>query len=566
LERCDNLTFGSVSMPLPLRSTFALLSSTALLSTAAAAQTVWVNTATQGISLSQLVSAEELGPLSPQTPLTVRMALTLRNQAALEEYVKNINNPESPLYGETLTPAQFAAAYAPTTAQVEAVVAYLEKSGFSDVTVEPNHLLINANGTAAKASAAFNTKLEEFSQFGSPVYANLSTAAVPVSLKGIVGAVLGLNTVGQMKSTLVTRSAVSVPAYDVSYNPQQFWSIYGATGVPTAGNASIAIMAEGNVTGVISDLRIAEKAFKLPQVPVSVVQVGLASSDTSGADEWDMDTQYSSGMASTLKHLYIYATTSLSDSDLALEFSRWVTDDVAKGASASLGECELFPYIDGSMLADDNTFLEAAAQGQSFFASTGDTGSFCPVGVGTNGVPAGAPLVNYPAASPYVVGVGGTTLLASSTATYDQEIAWYAGGGGISQFEGAPNWQVDAGILSATELNSRGLPDVTMDADPYSGANVYVNGAVEVVGGTSLSSPLSLGVWARMLSGNSKVGFAPMRFYSLYNGVATPGTYPKGGFHDILLGSDGLYAALPGWDYTTGLGSFWVSEMYADLK
>jgi subtilase family serine protease len=325
-------------------------------------------------------------------------------------------------------------------------------------------------------------------------------------------------------------------------------------------------MAEGDVSGVITDLRTAEKAFGLPQVPVTVVQVGLASPDTSGADEWDLDTQYSSGMAGYLKRLYIYATTSLTDSDLALEFSRWATDDKAKAASASLGECEVFPYLDGSMLADDNTFLEAAAQGQTFFASTGDTGSFCPAEVGENGVPAGAPLVNYPAASQYAVAAGGTTLLANSDGNYDIETAWYAGGGGISQFEYSPYWQVNANIPSATELSSRGIPDIAMDADPYSGANVYVDGSVEIVGGTSLSSPLSLGVWARMISAQPKLGFAPLRFYGLYDGTGVVGSYPEGGFHDIILGSDGLYSAAPGWDYTTGLGSLWVSQLYTDLK
>ena len=68
---------------------------------------------------------------------------------------------------------------------------------------------------------------------------------------------------------------------------------------------------------MISDLRLAETANALPQVPVKVETVGLASPDTSGADEFDMDTQYSSGMAGTVSTLYIYAATSMSDSDLA---------------------------------------------------------------------------------------------------------------------------------------------------------------------------------------------------------------------------------------------------------
>ena len=561
----------STTMPRFGRFVPTLLLTAASFSPAAIAQTpavttTWVNTATKAIPVSDLVSVVDQGALASTQALTVRLALKPRNTAALQTYIKSINTPGNALYGQSLTPAQFTANYGPTPAQAQQVVSYLKGAGFTNIAVEPNNMLISADGTAALANAAFHTKIEKFSQFGGSVYGNITAAQVPTALGSIVGSVLGLNTIGKMKSTLATRSSVSVPAYDVAYSPQGFWKIYDTTKAPNGANASIAIMAEGNVKGVITDLRTEEKAFGLTYVPVSIVQVGLASTDVSGLDEWDMDTQYSTGMAGTVKHLYIYAATSLTDSDLALEWSRWVTDDVAKAASASLGECEFFPYIDGSMLADDNTFLEAAAQGQTFFASTGDTGSFCPVGTAVNGVPAGAPFVNYPAASPYVVAAGGTTVLANTDGSYNQEIVWYAGGGGISQFESSPYWQVSADILSASALNSRGIPDVSMDADPYSGATVYVNGAPETVGGTSLSSPLALGTWARMLSGDAKLGFAPIRLYGLYDGATTPGTYPKGGFHDITVGTNGLYQALPGWDYASGLGSPWVIELWTDLK
>lgn len=543
----------------------ALLFAAASLFTAASAQTLWVNTATQAISVSQLASATDLGPAPSDQAITVRVALNIQNKAALQQYVQQINDPSSTLYGQSLTPAGFAVAYAPSAAQVQQVVSYLQGTGFTNIVVEPNNLLVSADGTVAQANAAFNTHIELFNQFGNQVYGNTTAAQVPQSLGSIVSAVLGLNSIGKMKPTLVTRAQVDTPTYAVSYNPQGFWKIYSATNVPTAKNATIAIIAEGDLTQVVKDLRTAEAAFNLPQVPYSIVQVGLASPDTSGADEWDLDTQYSTGMAGTVKHLYIYDGTSLTDSDLALEISRWVTDNKAKAASASLGECEFFPFLDGSMIVDDNSFLEAAAQGQTFFASSGDTGSFCPVGVGTNGVPAGAPFVSYPATSQYAVAVGGTTVLADSSGNYDQETAWYAGGGGISQFEYSPYWQTAAGVPSAA-ASSRGEPDIAMDADPYSGANVYVNGQILIVGGTSLSSPLALGVWARLVSGNAKLGFAPLRFYGLYNGTVAPGTYPKGGFHDIVAGVNGLYSALPGWDYTTGLGSLWVSQLYADLK
>jgi pseudomonalisin len=532
---------------------------------AVSAQTVWVNTATQGINLSQLDRATELGPAPSAQAITVRLALKMQNQSAAVNYVRSINDPASSLYGQSLTPDQFAAAYGATSAQISAATAYLKNAGFTNIVVEPNNLLVSADGTIAKANAAFHTNISQFNQFGETVYGNTSVAQVPQALAGVVGAVLGLNNIGRMKPTLVSRTQVATPNYAVSYNPQDFWKIYGNGSTPSGANASIAIIAEGNVTQVIKDLRTAEAAFKLPQVPVSVVQVGIPSSDTAGLDEWDLDTQYSTGMADTVKHLYLYDGTSLTDSDLALEINRWATQNVAKAASASLGECEFFPFLDGSMLADDNSFLQAAAQGQTFFASSGDTGSFCPVGVGTNGVPAGAPFVSYPASSPYVIGVGGTTLLADSGDVYDQEITWYSGGGGISQFEYCPYWQSAAGIASC-QNNSKGVPDVAMDADPYSGANVYVNGTVEAVGGTSLSSPLALGVWSRVISGKPKLGFAAPHLYSLYNGTVTPGTYPQGGYHDIIAGANGLFTALPGYDYTTGLGTFSISQLYTAIK
>ncbi len=546
--------------------TAALLAATALSTPVRADAAVWVPTATQGVPVSALTGATDLGAVSASQPLTLRVGLQMQNKAALLSLVQAQAQPSSASYGKFLTPAQFAAAYGAPVASIDAVAAYLKKAGFTGVTVEPNHLLISANGTAAQAASAFNTTLEQVAVGGKTQFVNLTAAEVPAALGGDVSAVLGLNTVGKMMPTI----AFPLPQYLVSYNPTQFLTIYGATKLAPPRRTAIAIMAEGDLTGVISDLRIEEQAFGLPQVPVTVVPVGVASTDTSGADEWDLDSQYSSGVAQNLKMLYLYDTTSLSNSDLALEFSRWATDDKAKAASASLGECEIFPYVDGSMTVDDMIFLEAASQGQSFFASAGDTGSFCPVGpAGVNGVPLGAPLVNYPAASPYVVGVGGTTLLTNANGTYDKEITWYAGGGGVSQFEESPLWQ-QAAVAALATTGTRGVPDVAMDADPNSGALVYVNGAAEGVGGTSLSSPLSLGIWARAVSYNPSLGLAGPRLYGLYDGTGGTGgvlgSYPKGGFHDITVGSNGIYPATPGYDLTTGLGTFIIQQFVNDVK
>jgi subtilase family serine protease len=539
----------------PLLIAVLSLASLLIFSEMAAAQ--FVTTATQGVGPA-LLNATAQGLLPDSTPIHVNIGLQIQNRAALVSYVQSITTPGNPLYGQELQPSDFLAAYAPSATQVQSVVNYLNEQGFQNIQIEPNNLMISADGTALTVNRAFNTQLESYLVNGASVFANLGPAQVPASLGGIVAAVLGLN-----NAAVMTTPTVSVPNFPGSYRPANLWLAYDVGTTPTGSKTPIAIFAEGNVTGVISDLRLAETNNQLPQVPVTVVQVGLASTDTSGVDEFDMDTQYSTGFADTVSRLYIYATTSLSDSDTALMFNHFAAQKIARAGSASFGICEAFPYLDGSMIVDDNSFLEAAAQGQTVFASSGDDGSACGVAVGVNGVTGGGlPMVNYPASSPYVIGAGGTTLITNSDGTYDEEIGWYAGGGGASQFEASPFWQSAVNPLSNV---GKGVPDVAMDADPNSGVYIWLNGTEQCCyGGTSLSSPLSLGAFARFQSAHSnKVGFAGPAFYN--GATAIPSPASPAGFHDIIVGANGLYTDLPGYDLVTGLGTFDVSKLSPNL-
>jgi pseudomonalisin len=564
---------------LPRRFTSSAVSAFVCLAFGAAAHaTTWVNTNTQAISLNQ---ATPLGAINPTTQIGVAVALQMQNAAALRTLVQQQNTPGSPSYNTAITPDQFNATYAPSTASAAAVQNYLTQSGFTNVAVEPNRLFVTATGSAAVIEAAFNTSLGLFSQNGKTVFVNTKAAQVPASLSGIVLSVLGLNNVQMsIHPTAVTPCDVSSPTcVRFTYNPATYWKTYDVGAVPAASGATIAIMAEGNVTQAVKDLRAFEAGNGLPVVPVKVMQVGLASPDTAGVDEWDIDTQYTTGMAGSVKTLYIYTTTSLSDSDVALEFNHWAHDDLAKAANASFGICEFFPFLDGSMLADDQVFLEAAAQGQTLFASTGDTGSFCPVLVGANGVPAGTPFVNYPATSTYAVGVGGTTLLSNTDGSYNGEVAWYAGGGGLSQFEVSPFWQQNVVPTNNPSVPAtfRAIPDLSMDADPNTGAIVYMLNTADgksepscCWGGTSLASPLAVGVWARLQNAyGNKLGFAPPRLYAGYPAFGTAPTStgtltePADGFHDILTGANGFYTSLPYYDLTTGMGTFDVSAKKA---
>jgi hypothetical protein len=136
----------------------------------------------------------------------------------------------------------------------------------------------------AAVRSAFGTQLGAYVANGVPVYANISPAQVPGQLDGIVSAVLGLNNAAKM-SVPLARNAVALPNFPGSYRPNDLLKAYDAGSTPAGSKTSIAIFAEGDVTEVVKDLRLAEKNNGLPQVPVKIVQAGLASPDTAGADE-----------------------------------------------------------------------------------------------------------------------------------------------------------------------------------------------------------------------------------------------------------------------------------------
>src|SRR3954470_16493669 len=437
----------------------------------------WQPTSTRAVHLAK---ATRLGDLAGSTPLRIAVGLRLNHQRELGVFIRSVQTRGSSNYGRFLTPSQFRARYAPTSSEAAAVVRYLRSQGFSNITVESNRLYVTAKGTAANAESAFHTQLTRYRQHGANVYANSRPARVPTSLAGIVAGVLGLDSTAKLQVPTRSHPVDTVGTVKGYYAPE-LWKAYHTGSAPTGHATPIAIFSSGDVRGVVKDLRAyeADKNNNLPHVPLTVVRIGSPSSDTAAAGEWDLDTQTSTGMAGNVSRLYLYDTTSLTDIDVGLMFNRFVSQNVARAGSASFGECEYQAYLDGFMLMNDQAMAQAAAQGQTVFASSGDTGGFCPV-VSDNGVPAGAPDVNYPASSPYVVSVGGTTLLTNADGTYNNEAAWVAGGGGPSLFEYEPEWERDATpptgatCVDYAACLGRNVPDVAMDSDPNTGAIVYV--------------------------------------------------------------------------------------------
>ncbi|MBV8246706.1 MAG: hypothetical protein JOZ38_12340, partial [Candidatus Eremiobacteraeota bacterium] len=134
---------------------------------------------------------------------------------------------------------------------------------------------------------------------------------------------------------------------------------------------------------------------------------------------------------------------------------------------------------------------------------------------------------------------------------------------------------------TVAEANLRGLPDIAMAADPNAGGfNVYTQQPLQTttgpcgepctIGGTSEASPLAMGSYARLQNAHGNaLGFGGTALYTEYVENSTssatltgpPPTQVVGGFHDVITGGNGAYTALPGYDYTTGMGTFDISVM-----
>ncbi len=545
----------------------------------------WATTATGVLALA---NAADLGQLDRAKTVEVTLGLQMRNVEAAKSAIAA---------RQIMSRDAFVSGFAPSPAQVAAASAYLRDQGFTNVTAAPNNMLVTASAPAATVEKAFNTTLHAFSVSGKSYFANTQPAFVPTALGGNVVAVLGLTNVpglraghpvqaapgaapgtfnanGSPQPTPCTQNIngqTGTPVCHRFYDPATFNITYDAGTTPPATNTGVGILTIGDPTIGIADFRDGATRFGLPQVPINIINVEPQSTDVTGNGEWTLDMTYAQGMAYNLKRIDLYNVASFSFHDLTVGLNRWVSDDTDPILNASLGGCEAFPYESGDMLVGDMILVEAAAQGQTLFASTGDTGGYCGVaGAPPNGGVGGAPMVEYPAASPYAVAVGGTDLFSNVDGTYLGEDAWQSGGGGISQFEYSPYWESPTQIVGTTPagLTFRGLPDVAYDAGLETGGLTWNGGASFINGGTSLASPMAAGVYARMQSAHGNaLGFAPILLYSLY-GKSTPQqlngppeTQLYGPFHDILQGTNGLYTALPKYDYTTGMGTMDIARL-----
>ena len=544
-----------------------------------------------------LATYVDLGAIASTRQLNIVIPLA-HDDSAIAAYESSLYNPSSANYHQWLTPDQFQAKFDAPASNVATVRGFATRYGLQLYNPSALGDLTLVRGSAAQVEKTFGVSIHRFLKSdGSEFFANLEPPTVPAN-GGVIG-VLGLNNVVQMKRPpgVSNPQGQCTPVGGVCtglLGPTELWSVYDQPSVNYGNGESIGIIGEGRADTVITALRRFETTRNLPNVPVQVYWTDAGpKTDDSGRVEWELDTQASTGMAPQVSQVRLYFGSDLAVGTLATGLQTWASDpNGPHQTNASLGICEDNPALDGilgpAQTASGFALAQAAIEGRAFFSASGDTGAGCAIVAAVNGISYGAgPTAQYPAADPNATAVGGTVLYTNGAAVNPKRVdehAWDHTGGTRSDFIAQPAYQSSITALQANFCASQpnGDPYVpptlcrgTSDVAALSGDGTVIlahrlDGSVQAngydmvdydpdtgttadhfsEGGTSLSSPLWAGMWARVNAAHKgSLGNANETLYPIAAGPAGATA-----FFDVIEGSNPL-PATPGWDFPTGLGT-----------
>ncbi len=258
---------------------------------------------------------------------------------------------------------------------------------------------------------------------------------------------------------------------------------------------------------------------------------------------------------------YVYLAPLFDDIQIESAYVMAVDQNIVEALNSSFGSCETDDPSFG--YATNYIAMEGAALGITFEASTGDTGATtCGLYV-TNGAPQTEINVSIPSSNYYFTALGGTNFMPVTSCSlgscYTLETVWTHSNGGSSVYEPIPAWQLPAAqaqtVALETSTTYRNTPDMvfTANAPPFDtgvGFAIFDNGSAEAGGGTSVASPM----WTAMQGTINQV-------QNSRNGWVNPGLYAafmqfgSFAFHEIIGGTNGYYAAVPGYNDAVGMGS-----------
>jgi kumamolisin len=502
-------------------------------------------------------AAQDAGSTASDTLVTTSIYLNVTDLQGLQDFVADTTTPGTREYHRFLTVEQFRDRFAPSDRSIAQLVRYLKSFGITIDKVYPDNLDITVTGTAAELNAAFSTQLRDYTRNGQRFHRPAWKFALPNELSPLVLAVPGLsNEAGAFRPHLAN---LGQGALANEASAPVAWPTSGtASGVPqqyTVGDVANfydvnplyreGVNGRGQTIGImtLANFNIADAYTYWTQIGLKVqpnriakvlVDGGTPVQAGVGDDETSLDVEQSGGLAPAAR-IRVYIAPNTNDGFLDLFYTA-ASENQADTVSISWGEPEEFYFaaLNGGvdytdqLRAIDQALLEGAAQGQSFFAASGDSGAY-----DVNN-PQIAPIPYYsmqlsvdsPANDPYITAAGGTTAAASihstkhptcPVITIAQEQVWgwdyinndwaacdslppdalfpTGGGGGVSSFWPLPSYQHYVAGIQRTQpgqsliyyptpgstdgeqdlidlpadFAGRNMPDLSLNADPETG-------------------------------------------------------------------------------------------------
>jgi subtilase family serine protease len=617
---------------------------------------------------SWAVSANDVGTTAADTSVEGEIYLPLRDQAGAQALATAVSTPGDAKYGQYLTPAGWIRTYAPTRADLRTITDFVTSQGLTITAVPASRQYVVFRGSASVINAAFSTTLHTYDYSGQQLVAPSSDPKAPAAVAAKVAGVTidqgrhvtrpdlvapGAGTdmaspEAQQRSappaapapattpapcstyfgqhTVTTPKAYgqkSFPTNICGYTPGQLRSAYNLDKGINAGNdgsgQTVAIIDAYASPSIVSDTNTyALKTGSPPLTSATYKQIVPKVSDfsdtaacgTTGGwqGEQTLDVQSAHGVAPGAQLLYVGGFNCGGGLDIAM--STILDQKLATIVSNSYGYAgEAVP--DSVISGEQNQHVQAAVEGIGLYFSSGDSGDEV--------AKLGYKSPDFPATSPYVTSVGGTSLEVAANGGYTTETGWGSAtdqikdgalvsplpgtfrggaGGGVSDKFAQPAYQ--RGVVPDALANSKGggaarvSPDVASLADPYTGFLIGLSpitddatqntGAftTETYGGTSLASPLTAAQVALVQQATGRtVGFANPALYAGYKldptitrdvqplkpaGAVVYTSASSGNMFLISLDKDSSLTTTKGYDQTTGLGSIDVPRMIASMK
>ena len=506
--------------------------------------------------------AQPIAKLPLDQIMNLDIVLTVRNQAGLDSFLKELYDPASPSYRHFLTVPEFTERFGPSQEDYDAVVRFAKANGFAVVGGTRDGMDVQIKGPVSAIESAFHLTMGTYQHPTESRTFYAPDREPTTDLSFSLWHVSGLDNYSIPHPMFVKKSdyanahgidadAVVSHATTGSGPSASFLgsdmraAYYGGTALTGAGqNLGLFEYLGTDLTDLTTYFANVGQTNNVPITLLSTDGTSTSCVDSRAGGDCDdteqtLDMTQAIGMAPGLSSLVMY----IGSTDTAIISAMTTHSPLPTTIGCSWGwtpadPTTLNPY-----------FEKMAAQGQNFFAASGDSSTWS----SSNEA--------WPADNAYVVSVGGTDLVtASAGGAWKSETAWTDSGGGISPDSiPIPSWQQLSGVINSSNKGSTTLrngPDVSANANfTFYVCADQTTCTANDYGGTSFATPMWAGYIALVnqqlaANGDPTIGFINPTIYA----QNVTSSYAAD-FHDITSGTSGSYSAVTGYDLVTGWGS-----------